>query len=89
MLGVVFWCFVGRQQVPKFSSILSLFKVGSHGYDDLFKSILVDAHAANIHSKFAFLWYLIFPEKKHIKILLSHSSIILAIPTKVVILDFT
>ena len=63
MLGVVFWCFVGRQQVPKFSSI-SLFKVGSHGYDDLFKSILVDAHAASIHSKFAFLWFLIFPEKK-------------------------
>ena len=72
MLEVVFWCFVGRQQVPKFF-IIFLFRVGgSHGYDDLFKSILVDAHAANIHSKFAFMWFLIFPDKNTLNSLITY-----------------
>jgi hypothetical protein len=55
---------------------------------DLFKSILVDAHAANIHSKFAFMWFLMFPEKNHIKTLLSHISIILTITTIATIARF-
>jgi hypothetical protein len=77
---VVYW--IGHYLECVYSKVrnflLSPFlKWGSHGYDDLFKSILVDAHAANIHSKFAFMWFLMFPEKNHIKTLLSHISIIL------------
>ena len=49
-------------------------ELGSHGYDDMIKSMLVDD--CEFH-------------KKHIKTLLSHSNIIVTITTMAAILDFS